>query len=224
MKFNQNLPKEASTPLWVWVLVIAAGVGIGLLVKPLLQGNSSDTANLGTPSVRCAGTEGSELALSEFIQVGGLASTDLNSSNLVYARKYQLERPGQPNLDFEVTGDGSNTPLQCEKVRFGPGPRVSFARSANITIVELVGPQIKNFDTTKNTSLSQLLLETRWKLGLKLSDYVATLPQIDDAGVNVVLVLERIIPDNRYPAKLVLKSNDGGSSFTLDRVQSLQGF
>jgi hypothetical protein len=223
VKFNQNTPKE-STPVWVWFAVIAAGVGLGLVLKPILQGGSSGAVSSGTPSVRCAGEEGSELALSEFIQGGGLETGSLTSSSVIFNRQYQLERPGQPALSFDAPSDASSTPMKCENVRFGPGPRVSFARGANAVIVELVGPLIKTFEASKDTALNKLLLEPRWKLGLKLEDYQATVPQIDDAGKNVRLTLDRIVANRSFPAKLVLQSKDGGSSWQFMANESLQGF
>ncbi len=223
MKFQQNTPKE-STPIWVWALVIAAGVGLGLILKPLLQGGSSGVASLGTPSVRCAGPEGSELALSEFIQGGGLDTGSIGGNSITFSRQYQLERPGQPALSFEAPSDASNAPLKCENVAFGPGPRVRFARGANAVIVELVGPLIKTFEASKDSALSKLLIEPRWKLALKLDDYQATLPQIDNAGKNVRLTLDRIAGNRNFPAKLVMQSKDGGSSWQFMAQESLQGF
>ena len=223
MKFQKNTPKDA-TPVWVWGLVIAAGVGLGLILKPLLQGGSSGTASLGTPSVRCAGPEGSELALSEFVQGGGLEAGNLNSNSVTFTRQYQLERPGQPALDFGAPSDSSNTPLKCEDVRFGPGPRVSFARGTNAVIVELVGPLVKTFEADTNPDLSKLLLEPRWKLGLKIADYHATLPQIDETSKNVRVILERLVPNQNFPNKLFMQSKDGGSSFQFMASESLQGF
>jgi hypothetical protein len=223
VKFQQNTPKE-STPIWVWALVIAAGVGLGLILRPILQGGSSDAASLGTPSVRCAGAEGSELALSEFIQGGGLDTGSISGNSVSFARQYQLERPGQPALSFDAPSDASNAPLKCENVAFGPGPRVRFSRGANAVIVELVGPLVKTFEASKDIALSKLLLEPRWKLGLKLDDYQASVPQMDDAGKNVRLNLERIVPNRNFPAKLMLQSKDSGSSWQFMATESLQGF
>lgn len=204
--------------------MIAAGVGLGLILKPLLQGGSSGAATLGTPSVRCAGLEGSELALSEFIQGGGLETGSISGNSVTFSRQYQLERPGQPALSFEAPSDASNVPLKCENVAFGPGPRVRFARGANAVIVELVGPLIKTFEASKDSALSKLLIEPRWKLALKLDDYQASLPQIDDAAKNVRLTLDRIVANRIFPAKLVMQSKDGGSSWQFMTVESLQGF
>jgi hypothetical protein len=223
VKFQQNTPKD-STPIWVWALVIAAGIGLGLILKPLLQGGSSGAVTPGTPSVRCAGAEGSELALSEFIQGGGLETGSISGNSVTFSRQYQLERPGQSALSFDAPSDASNTPLKCENVAFGPGPRVRFARGANAVIVELVGPLVKTFEASKDTALNKLLLEPRWKLGLKLTDYQASLPQIDDAGKNVRLTLDRIVANRSFPAKLVMQSKDGGSSWQFMAQQSLQGF
>jgi hypothetical protein len=224
VKFQQNTPKE-STPIWVWVAVIAAGIGLGLILKPLLQGGSSGgAASLGTPSVRCAGIEGSELALSEFVQGGGLETGSISGNSVTFSRQYQLERPGQPALSFDAPSDASSTPLDCKNVAFGPGPRVSFTRGANAVIVELVGPLIKTFEASKDTALNKLLLEPRWKLGLKLEDYQASVPQIDDAGKNVRLTLDRIVPNRRFPTKLIMQSKDGGSSWQFMAQQSFQGF
>ncbi len=223
MKFQQHTPKE-STPIWVWALVIAAGVGLGLILKPLLQGGSSGAVTPGTPSVRCAGSEGSELALSEFIQGGGLETGSISGNSVTFSRQYQLERPGQPALGFDAPSDASSTPLDCKNVAFGPGPRVSFARGANAVIVELVGPLVKTFEASKDTALNKLLLEPRWKLALKLEDYQASLPQIDEAGKNVRLTLDRIALNRNFPAKLIMQSKDGGSSWQFMAQQSLQGF
>ena len=223
MKFQQNTPKGA-TPIWVWLLVIAAGVGLGLILKPLLQGDSSSTASLGTPSVRCPGPEGSELALSEYVEGGGLATGSLSSNSVTFTRQYQLERPGQPALAFGAPSDSLNTPLKCQDVRFGPGPRVSFARGTNAVIVELVGPLVKTFEADTNLALSKLVLEPRWKLALKISDYHASVPQIDETGKKVRVILEQNLPNQSFPAKLVMQSKDGGSSFEFMATESLQGF
>jgi hypothetical protein len=223
VKFQQNSPKDG-TPAWVWLVVIAAGVGLGLILKPLLQGGSSGAVSLGAPSVRCAGPEGSELALSEFVQGGGLEAGSLSGNSVTFTRQYQLERPGQPALSFDAPSDASSTPMKCENVRFGPGPRVSFARGANAVIVELVGPLIKTFEASKDSALNKLLLEPRWKLGLKLDDYQASVPQLDDAGKNARLTLERIVPNRDFPTKLVMQSKDGGSSWQFMANESLQGF
>ena len=204
--------------------MIAAGVGLGLILKPLLQGNSSGAATLGAPSVRCAGAEGSELALSEFIQGGGLDTGSIGGSGVRFSRQYQLERPGQPALSFEAPSDASNAPLKCENVAFGPGPRVRFARGSNAVIVELVGPLIKTFEASKDSALSKLLIKPRWKLALKLEDYRANLPEIDAAGKNVRLTLNRMVANRDFPAKLVMQSKDGGSSWQFMAVESLQGF
>ncbi len=223
MKFQQNTPKDG-TPAWVWLVVIAAGVGLGLIVRPLLQGGSSNAVSSGTPSVRCPGPEGSELALSEFVQGGGLEAGSLSANSVTFTRQYQLERPGQPVLNFDAPSDASNTPMKCENVRFGPGPRVGFARGANAVIVELVGPLIKTFEASKDSALNKLLLEPRWKLGLKLADYQASVPQINDAAQNMSLTLERIVPNRDFPARLVMQSKDGGSSWQFMANESLQGF
>jgi hypothetical protein len=223
VKFNQNTPKDG-TPAWVWLVVIAAGVGLGLVLKPILQGSSSGAVTQGTPSVRCAGPEGSELALSEFIQGGGLETGSISGNSVSFLRQYQLERPGQPALAFDAPSDASNVPLRCENVAFGPGPRVRFARGANAVIVELVGPLIKTFEASKDTALNKLLLEPRWKLALKLEDYQASLPQIDEEGKNARLTLDRIAANRDFPAKLVMQSKDGGSSWQFMTQESLQGF
>jgi hypothetical protein len=223
VKFQQHTPKE-STPIWVWALVIAAGVGLGLILKPLLQGNSSSTTSLGTPSVRCAGPEGSELALSEYLEGGGLATGSFSSNSVTFTRQYQLERPGQPALAFGTPSDSLNTPLKCQDVRFGPGPRVSFARGTNVVIVELVGPLVKTFEADTNPALSKLVIEPRWKLALKIGDYHALVPQIDETGKNVRVILEQNVPNRNFPAKLVMQSKDGGSSFEFMATESLEGF
>ena len=91
-------------------------------------------------------------------------------------------------------------------------------------IVELVGPLIKTFEASKDSALSKLLIEPRWKLALKLEDYQASLPQIDEAGKNVRLILDRIVANRNFPAKLVMQSKDGGSSWQFMATESLQGF
>lgn len=174
--------------------------------------------------MRCAGAEGSELALSEFIQGGGLDTGSISGNSVSFSRQYQLERPGQPALSFDAPSDASNAPLRCENVAFGLGPRVRFARGANAVIVELVGPLIKTFEASKDSALSKLLIEPRWKLALKLEDYQANVPQIDDAGKNVRLTLVRIVANRNFPAKLVMQSKDGGSSWQFMANESLQGF
>ena len=53
------------TPWWMYVLVIAIGVGAGLLLRPLIQNSNLLGSSTPKADVRCAGPEGSELALLE---------------------------------------------------------------------------------------------------------------------------------------------------------------
>jgi hypothetical protein len=225
MKFQKNDNKEPATPIWVWALVIAGGVALGLILKPILQGgNSSTSASVGTPSVRCEGPANSELALSEYIEGGGLSTDAVSTNSVTFTRQYQLERPGQPLLAFGAPSDSTNTPLSCNDVRFGPGPRVLFARGTNAVIVELVGPLVKTFDATTDQALTKLVLEPRWKLGLKLEDYQAAVPKIDDSGKRIRIELNRKTANRAFPTTLVMQSKDGGSSFQFLASESLGGF
>jgi hypothetical protein len=216
--------KQQGTPLWIWIVVIAAGIGLGLGLRPLFQGGfggGSSNANQ-TPAIRCPGPEGSELALNEFIEsgIGGASGADVT-----YTRTYRLERPGQVPLLFDGgAGDKDNTPINCANVQFGPGARVAFSRGRKVSVVELVGPTVRTWDATSDKDLTAIILEPRWKLGLRLEDYAASAPVIDEEGKTGRVTLNRTTPNPQFPSSFVFSTQNGGSSWVLNRVASLRGF
>ena len=212
--------KSGSTPIWVWFVVIAAGIALGLGLRPLLQGSlSGGSSGSEQAAIRCAGPEGSELALSEFITSG------VEGTSTVYSRRYQLERPGQVPLAFSAESpDADSAAIDCANVRFGPGPRITFTRAQNVNIIELVGPTVKRWNASSDKTLNAVLLEPRWKLGLQLSDYQAGAPEIDEAGRSGRVTLTRVKPDPAFPLRLNFTSDNGGSTWSFDKQTSLTGF
>lgn len=209
------------TPWWLWVAVIAVGVALGLGLRPLLQGGAGGggaAANL-TPSVRCPGPSGSEQALEEFITPG------VDGTSAVFERTYRLERPGQAPLSFAAgASDADSAPVNCANVRFGPGPRVAFARGQQVSVVELVGPSVRNWSASTDRDLTNVVLEQRWQLGLKVADYVAQAPQISEDGTGGRVVLERTDTSTAFPRRFIFTTTNGGASWTLDKASSLAGF
>ena len=209
----------------MYALVIAGGVGLGLILRPIIQGGSiGDLFGGGsapTPGaqlkIRCADPAGGDLALSEFTEPAGRVDA---SAQVLTQHRYQLERPGQPPLGFEGLADDNRFSLQCDHVKFGPGPRVAFSRGQESIVVELVGPNVRVFDANKNADLAALAVEPRWKLGLKLADYKAGPPAIEEAGKRGTLVLERGVPASGLPGRLVLETEDGGATYKLNRAAS----
>ncbi len=212
--------KQPGTPIWLWIVVIAAGVGLGLGLRPLIQGGLGGSgATSQAPAVRCPGPDGSELALSEFI------TSSLSGTDVTYSRSYRLERPGQAALQFDgANGDKDSAPINCANVQFGPGARISFSRGRGVSVVELVGPNVHNWDASGDKGLTALILEPRWKLGLKLDDYVAGAPSINEDGKGGRVELRRIAPNPAFPERLIFTTADGGVSWTFDRAGSLRGF
>ena len=212
--------KSGSTPIWVWFIVIAAGIALGLGLRPLLQGGLNSSSNATeAAAIRCAGPDGSELALSEFI-TGGVDGT-----STVYSRRYQLERPGQVPLAFNAENpDSDNAAIDCDNLRFGPGPRIAFTRAQRVNIIELVGPTVKSWNASSDKTLNAVLLEPRWKLGLQLSDYRFGAAEIDEAGKVGRVSLTRVEPDPAFPSRLNFTSDNGGSSWRFDKQTSLSGF
>jgi hypothetical protein len=171
------------------------------------------------PSVRCAGPAGSEQALEEFI------TSTVDGTSAVFERTYRLERPGQAPLSFSAAAsDADNAPIQCANVRFGPGPRVAFSRGQQVSVVELVGPTVKNWNAATDRDLAAIILEPRWKLGLRVTDYVAGAPQISEDGSSGRVELRRTNTDTAFPARFVFTTTNGGASWTLDKASSLAGF
>ena len=211
---------KSATPIWVWIAVIAAGIALGLGLRPLLQGSIGGGTGVTTEAaIRCAGPEGSELALSEFITSG------VDGTSTVYSRRYQLERPGQVPLAFSAeAADADSTAIDCAFLRFGPGPRIAFTRAQSVNIIELVGPTVKSWNATSDRTLGAVLLEPRWKLGLKLPDYQASGAEIDEAGKVGRMTLTRVKPDPAFPQRLNFTSDNGGSTWSFDKQTSLAGF
>jgi hypothetical protein len=209
----------------MWIAVIAVGLGLGFIIRPIIQ-NIQDGGTTGaseaTATVRCAGPEGSELALAESVQAG-LQTSGTPGSPITYQRNYRLERPGQPALAFEAGGDASNAPLKCEDVRFGPGPRVTFGRGQEAVVVELVGPYVRRYNAAQNPDIVKLVADPRWKLQLKLADYAAKAPVLGEDGKNGRLVFERTSLAAGLPARLVFNTSDGGASYTFNQAESLAG-
>lgn len=212
--------KSGSTPIWVWIAVIAAGIALGLGLRPLLQGGlGAGSSTTESAAIRCAGPEGSELALSEFISSG------VDGTSTVYSRRYQLERPGQVPLAFSAESpDSDNAAIDCSNVRFGPGPRIAFTRAQSVNIIELVGPTVKSWNASSDKTLNAVLLEPRWKLGLQLSDYRVGAAEIDEAGKVGRVILTRVDPDPAFPQRLNFTSDNGGSTWAFDKQTSLAGF
>jgi hypothetical protein len=221
-------PSNQSTPWWMYVLVIAVGAGVGLLVRPLIQGGgipnpfapAPASTQSTTPKIRCPGPDGSELALEEYVDpsTGGDATAGAQSQH-----RYKLERPGQPALTFLGIADSNTVNVRCDNVKFGPGPRVSFGRGLEAFVVELVGPQIRNFNANNNPDIASLVVEPRWKLQFKLDAYAARAPEIAEDGKKGKLILEPATPQSGYPAKLVLETSDGGQTYKLNRAQTMAG-
>jgi hypothetical protein len=206
---------KQSTPWWAYILVIAFGIGAGFLLRPLIQGGSSGSSSTdGPPAVRCPDPSGGELALNEYID------SSLSAQTVTVTRTYRLERPGLLPLQFDGGGDSNQNPLSCANVRFGPGARMSFARGSEVQIVEYVGPAVKRFKLENDKTFSNLALEPKYQLGLKLEDYSIGAPSVDEEGKRGRLELTRIKTSAEFPAKLVFTTTDGGSSWVLDRGAS----
>ncbi len=212
--------KSGSTPIWVWIAVIFAGIALGLGLRPLLQGGlGGGPSTTESAAIRCAGPDGSELALSEFISSG------VDGTNTVYSRRYQLERPGQVPLAFSAESpDADSAAIDCANVRFGPGPRVIFTRAQSVNIIELVGPTVKSWNASTDKTLNAVLLEPRWKLGLKLPDYQMSAAEIDETGKLGRVALTRVKPDPAFPQRLNFTSANGGNTWAFDKASSLTGF
>ena len=212
--------KSGSTPIWVWIAVIAAGIALGLGLRPLLQASNGGGSSTTEPAaIRCAGPDGSELALSEFITSG------VDGTSASYSRRYQLERPGQVPLAFSAESpDADSAAIDCAFLRFGPGPRIAFTRAQSVNIIELVGPTVKSWNASSDRTLGAVLLEPRWKLGLKLPDYQMGAAEIDESGKLGRVTLTRVKPDPAFPQRLNFTSVNGGSTWALDKQKSLTGF
>jgi hypothetical protein len=207
---------KQSTPWWAYVLVIALGIGAGFLLRPLIQGGGSGgtSSTDGPPAVRCPDPSGGELALNEYID------SSLTGQSVTVTRTYRLERPGLLPLQFDGGGDADQSPLSCANVRFGPGARMSFARGSEVQIVEYVGPAVKRFKLENDKTFSNLALDPKYQLALKLEDYRVAAPNVDEEGQRGRLELRRIKTSTEFPEKLVFTSADGGSSWVLDRGAS----
>ncbi len=194
------------TPWWMYVVVIAIGVGVGLLLRPIIQ--NSGGSPIATPNVRCAGAEGSELALSETL------SSSFSGQTQTVSRRYQLERPGQVPLAFDGGMDSDNTELSCNAVAFGPGARVSFARASEIQVIEFLGPSVKRFSLANDKAFSSFALEAKFKLGLKLEDYTPrNAPSLEEAGKRGRLELVRLKSDPIFPSQLLFTTTNGGATW-----------
>jgi hypothetical protein len=199
------------TPWWMYVLVIGIGVGLGLVLRPLIQSGLSGSSEL-KAAVRCAGPDGSELALSESLTPSGFGQSQTTS------RTYLLERPGLAPLQFDGGTDEESDPIQCSHVAFGPGARVSFARANQAVVVELVGPNVRRFAFSSDKVFAAFALEPKYKLGLKLEDYTPRgAPNIEEAGKNGRLELRRKSSDALLPQTLVFATKDGGVNWSLIR-------
>jgi hypothetical protein len=200
------------TPWWMYVLVIAVGVGIGLLVRPLIQNSNVLGSSTPKADVRCPGPEGSELALSETL------SSSFAGQTQTVSRTYLLERPGQVPLAFDGGQDSEAAPILCTAVAFGPGARISFARVLEVQIVEFLGPSVKRYAFSNDKTFSSFALEPKFKLGLKLLDYVPRgAPSIEEAGKRGRLELKRIKQDSAFPATLVFTTDNGGATWVFQK-------
>lgn len=200
------------TPWWMYVVVIAVGVGIGLLVRPLIQNSNLLGSSTPKADVRCAGPEGSELALSEIL------SSSFAGQTQTVSRSYLLERPGQVPLAFDGGQDSDTAPIFCTAVAFGPGARISFARALEVQVVEFIGPSVKRYSFANDKAFSSFALEEKFKLGLKLSDYTPRgAPSIDEAGKRGRLELRRLKSDPNFPVSLVFTTQNGGATWVFQR-------
>ncbi len=207
---------KQSTPWWAYILVIALGVGAGMLLRPIIQGGTGGgtSSTDGPPAVRCPDPSGGELALNEYLD------SSLSAQSVTVTRTYRLERPGLLPLQFDGGGDADQTPLTCANTRFGPGARMAFARGSEVQIVEYVGPVVKRFKLENDKLFSNLALEPKYQLGLKLEDYAIAAPVIDEEGKRGRLELQRMKTSAEFPAKLVFTTDNGGSSWVLNRALS----
>jgi hypothetical protein len=200
------------TPWWMYVVVIAVGVGIGLLVRPLIQNNNLLGSSTKKPDVRCAGPEGSELALSETL------SSSFAGQSQTVNRQYLLERPGQVPLAFDGGSDLDAAPIGCSAVAFGPGARISFARASEVQVIEFIGPSVKRYVLANDKAFSSFALEAKFKLGLKLLDYTPRgAPNLDEAGKRGRLELRRMKLDPNFPSTLVFVTENGGATWVFQR-------
>ncbi len=200
------------TPWWMYVLVIAIGVGAGLLLRPLIQNSNLLGPSTPKADVRCAGPEGSELALSETL------SSSFAGQTQTVSRSYLLERPGQVPLAFDGGSDSEAAPISCSAVAFGPGARISFARALEVQIVEFLGPSVKRYALSNDKVFSSFALEPKFKLGLKLIDYTPRgVPNIEEAGKRGRLELRRVKSDPNFPTSLVFTTQNGGSSWVFQK-------
>lgn len=223
-------PPRKNLPVWAFGLLALAAIGAGLLLRPTVQGllnpePAAVAADPVAPPVRCPDPGGGELALTETITRGGadgVAGVQPGMPGLLFARDYRLERPGQPPLGFNGGGDSSGVPLECERVRFGPGPRVAFGRGPEAFVVELVGPVVRQWRAMQDRGLTELAVEPRWNLRLRAEDYAARAPEIAEDRTGR-LVLERTEPAADLPARLVFTTENAGSTWALDRAATLRG-
>ncbi len=193
----------------MYVLVVVIGVGAGLLLRPVIQNSGLFSTPEPTPNVRCAGAEGTELALAETL------SSSFSGQTQTVSRTYRLERPGLLPLQFDGGGnDADNLALVCSNVAFGPGARVSFARGGEVQVVELVGPSVKRFVLANDKAFSSFALATKFKLALKLEDYVPRgAPNIEEAGKNGWLELKRKQANPDLPEVLRFTTINGGATW-----------
>ena len=200
------------TPWWMYILVIAIGVAAGLLLRPLIQNSNLLGPSTPKAAVRCAGPEGSELALSETL------SSSFAGQTQTVSRSYLLERPGQVPLAFDGGQDSEGTPILCTAVAFGPGARISFARALEVQVVEFLGPSVKRYALSNDKAFSSFALEPKFKLGLKLIDYTPRgVPNIEEAGKRGRLELRRIKSDPNFPATLVFTTQSSGATWVFQK-------
>lgn len=222
-------PPTKGLPIWAYGLLVLAALTVGILLRPTVQGllnpEPGPAAEPAGPAVRCPDPSGGELALTETVTPGGTESVvgvQGGAPDLGFARAYRLERPGQPPLAFEGGGDARGSPLDCARVRFGPGPRIAFGRGPEAFVVELVGPAVRRWRASQDPGLARLAVEPRWNLKLRTEDYAARAPEIAEDGSGR-LVLERTETAPGLPTRLVLTTPNAGATWTLDRDATLRG-
>jgi hypothetical protein len=206
-------------PSWLWFLIaIVAGGAIGLFVlRPLLAGNGGDAATPDAePSARCADPAGGTLALTEYVR------PSMEAGSVAYTRDYRLERPAQAPVGFEGGGDNNQEPLDCGKVRFGPGPRVDFGRGPEAFTIEYVGPTVNRFQAANHQELVKFALDPRWQGRLNLADYEATAPALDSNGRGRLVLTPRAVASG-LPPQIVLSTVNGGVTYKLDEQASSAG-
>ena len=211
--------QSSQSPVWGWLwlaVAIVVGVGLGILLRPTINGLLRPNSNQpqGQISGVCKDPTSASLVLTE-----GLTST-VSDSKVLYARSYTLQRPGQPTFAFDAGGDSNSEPLNCQNVRFGPGPRLVFGRGPEAITLEYVGPLFHHYSLLTDKAIAGFAVQPRWKLGLNLSAYAAGAPQLDEVGQGALSFTRTTLAPG-LPQRLVFHTQDAGNTYALDEGQTL---